>query len=103
MAAFIAATGNGDIPTGSTDYKTVFAAGMTLFLMTLVMNMIASASSASTARSTNERPAQPPERLRRGGDRASREGPRKERHQGQGVQAGDARLPRGRAGSPWSP
>jgi phosphate transport system permease protein len=41
ISAFIAATGNGDIPTGSTDYKTIFAAGMTLFIITLVFNMIA--------------------------------------------------------------
>ncbi len=41
IAAFIAATGKGDIPTGSTEYKTIFAAGMTLFLLTLVFNMIA--------------------------------------------------------------
>lgn len=41
IAAFIAATGKGDIPTGSTEYKTIFAAGMTLFLLTLVFNAIA--------------------------------------------------------------
>jgi phosphate transport system permease protein len=41
ISAFIAATGKGDIPTGSTDYKTIFAAGMTLFIITLVFNMIA--------------------------------------------------------------
>ncbi|MFN8161092.1 MAG: phosphate ABC transporter permease subunit PstC [Solirubrobacterales bacterium] len=41
IAAFIAATGKGDIPTGSTEYKTIFAAGMTLFLLTFVFNMIA--------------------------------------------------------------
>lgn len=41
IAAFIAATGKGDIPTGSTEYKTIFAAGMTLFLLTLVFNVIA--------------------------------------------------------------
>jgi phosphate transport system permease protein len=41
IAAFIAATGKGDIPTGSTDYKTIFAAGTTLFVLTLIFNMIA--------------------------------------------------------------
>jgi phosphate transport system permease protein len=41
ISAFIAATGKGDIPTGSTDYKTIFAAGMALFLITLVFNVIA--------------------------------------------------------------
>jgi phosphate transport system permease protein len=40
MTAFIGATGNGDIPTGSIEYKTIFAVGLTLFVMTLVLNLI---------------------------------------------------------------
>jgi phosphate transport system permease protein len=40
MTAFIGATGNGDVPTGSIEYKTIFAVGLTLFLITLVMNLI---------------------------------------------------------------
>ena len=40
MTAFIGATGNGDIPTGSIEYKTIFAVGLTLFVITLVMNVI---------------------------------------------------------------
>jgi phosphate transport system permease protein len=40
MAAFIAATGAGDVPTGSVEYKTIFAVGATLFVMTLVVNAI---------------------------------------------------------------
>jgi len=40
MTAFIAATGIGDVPTGSTAYKTIFAVGLTLFCITLVMNII---------------------------------------------------------------
>lgn len=40
LTAFIGATGNGDLPTGSTEYKTIFAVGLTLFAMTLVMNTI---------------------------------------------------------------
>jgi phosphate transport system permease protein len=40
MTAFIAATGKGDIATGSTAYKTVFAVGTTLFVITLIMNLI---------------------------------------------------------------
>jgi phosphate transport system permease protein len=40
MTAFIAATGSGDVPTGSIEYKTIFAVGLTLFVMTLVMNVI---------------------------------------------------------------
>jgi phosphate transport system permease protein len=40
MTAFIGATGNGDVPTGSTEYKTIFAVGLTLFVMTLIMNLI---------------------------------------------------------------
>jgi phosphate transport system permease protein len=41
MTTFIAATGQGDIPTGSTEYKTIFAVGMVLFVITLFLNMIA--------------------------------------------------------------
>jgi len=41
MTAFIAATGAGDVPTGSIEYKTIFAVGATLFLITLVMNVFA--------------------------------------------------------------
>jgi phosphate transport system permease protein len=41
MTAFIAATGTGDVPTGSTEYKTIFAVGLTLFVMTFVMNIVA--------------------------------------------------------------
>jgi phosphate transport system permease protein len=41
MAAFIAATGAGDVPTGSTEYKTIFAVGATLFVMTLFVNAVA--------------------------------------------------------------
>ncbi len=40
MTAFIAATAKGDIATGSTAYKTVFAVGTLLFVITLVMNLI---------------------------------------------------------------
>jgi phosphate transport system permease protein len=40
MAAFIAATGAGDVPTGSLEYKTIFAVGATLFVMTLIVNSI---------------------------------------------------------------
>ncbi len=41
MTAFIAATGAGDVPTGSLEYKTIFAVGATLFVLTLVMNVVA--------------------------------------------------------------
>jgi len=40
MAAFIAATARGDIPTGSIEYLTIFAVGFTLFVLTLGLNMI---------------------------------------------------------------
>jgi phosphate transport system permease protein len=40
MTAFIAATGQGDVPTGSIEYKTIFAVGATLFVMTFVMNLL---------------------------------------------------------------
>jgi phosphate transport system permease protein len=41
MAAFIASTGAGDVPTGSVEYKTIFAVGATLFTMTLLLNVVA--------------------------------------------------------------
>jgi phosphate transport system permease protein len=41
MTAFIASVGQGDAPTGSIDYKTIFAVGATLFVMTFVMNLFA--------------------------------------------------------------
>ena len=41
MTAFIAATGAGDVPTGSLEYKTIFAVGATLFVITLAMNVVA--------------------------------------------------------------
>lgn len=40
MAAYIAAQSRGDIPTGSVEYGTIFAVGLTLFFMTLLLNMI---------------------------------------------------------------
>jgi phosphate transport system permease protein len=40
MTAFIGATGNGDVPTGSIEYKTIFAVGLTLFVITLAMNLV---------------------------------------------------------------
>ena len=40
LTAFIAATAKGDVPTGSVEYRTLFAVGTTLFVITLVINMI---------------------------------------------------------------
>jgi phosphate transport system permease protein len=40
MTAYIAQVGIGDVPTGSLEYKTIFAVGATLFVATLVMNMV---------------------------------------------------------------
>jgi len=40
MAAFIAATGQGDVPQGTIEYKTIFAVGLTLFVMTFVLNIV---------------------------------------------------------------
>lgn len=40
MASFIGFAGIGDQPTGSTGYKTIFAVGSLLFLITLVLNMV---------------------------------------------------------------
>jgi phosphate transport system permease protein len=40
LTAFIASTAGGDVPTGSVEYKTLFAVGTTLFVITLVINII---------------------------------------------------------------
>jgi phosphate transport system permease protein len=40
MTGFIAAAGSGDLPTASLDYKTIFAVGALLFVITFVMNML---------------------------------------------------------------
>ena len=40
MTAFIGATGIGDVATGSIEYKTIFAVGLTLFVITFLMNML---------------------------------------------------------------
>jgi phosphate transport system permease protein len=40
MTAFIGTTATGDIPNGSTTYKTIFAVALLLFLMTMVMNLL---------------------------------------------------------------
>ena len=40
MTAFIGAAGLGDQSTGSIGYKTIFAVGISLFVMTLIMNII---------------------------------------------------------------
>jgi phosphate transport system permease protein len=41
MAAFIANTARADVAAGSIAYATIFAVGLTLFVMTLLLNMIA--------------------------------------------------------------
>jgi phosphate transport system permease protein len=40
MTAFIAATGQGDVPRYSIGYKTIFAVGLTLFVITFVLNAL---------------------------------------------------------------
>jgi phosphate transport system permease protein len=40
MTAYVAATGIGDVPTGSVEYKTIFAVGTTLFVATFIMNLV---------------------------------------------------------------
>lgn len=40
LASFIGSVAKGDAATGSTAYKTIFAVGTTLFVLTLIMNLI---------------------------------------------------------------
>jgi len=41
MTSYIAAMGKGDLATGSIEYKTIFAVGMLLFVITLLLNLVA--------------------------------------------------------------
>jgi phosphate transport system permease protein len=43
MTAFIVQVALGDAAAGSIEYKALFAVGMTLFVMTLVMNVLSQA------------------------------------------------------------
>jgi phosphate transport system permease protein len=40
MTAFIVQVASGDTPTGSMTYNTIFAVGMTLFVLTLILNIV---------------------------------------------------------------
>ena len=40
MTSYIAAAGAGDVATGSIEYKSIFAVGLLLFIITFIMNMI---------------------------------------------------------------
>jgi phosphate transport system permease protein len=40
MASFIGFAGIGDQPTGSIGYKTIFAVGLLLFVLTLILNIV---------------------------------------------------------------
>lgn len=40
MTSYIAAAGSGDLSTGSIEYKSIFAVGFLLFLLTFIMNII---------------------------------------------------------------
>ena len=40
MTAYIAQTSTGEAPHGSIEYQTIFAVGLTLFAITLIMNII---------------------------------------------------------------
>jgi len=42
LTAYIVQVSLGDTPTGTLEYSTIFAVGMTLFLMTLALNLVAS-------------------------------------------------------------
>jgi phosphate transport system permease protein len=41
LTAYMVQVGSGDTPAGSIAYQTIFAVGMTLFTMTLVINLVA--------------------------------------------------------------
>jgi phosphate transport system permease protein len=39
MTSYIAAAGSGDLATGSIEYKSIFAVGLLLFILTFIMNV----------------------------------------------------------------
>ena len=41
MTAYIVQVSQGDTPAGTLEYRTIFAVGLTLFLSTMVMNLMA--------------------------------------------------------------
>ena len=41
ITAFMGATAKGDNPAGTVGYQSIFACGLTLFVLTLLMNMVA--------------------------------------------------------------
>lgn len=41
MTAYIVQVSQGDTPTGTVEYRTIFAVGLMLFITTMVMNVIA--------------------------------------------------------------
>jgi phosphate transport system permease protein len=41
MTAYIVQVSLGDTPAGSLEYKTIFAVGLVLFLLTLILNLVA--------------------------------------------------------------
>jgi len=42
MTAFIVQVSMGDTPAGTIEYRTIFAVGMLLFLMTFALNLVSS-------------------------------------------------------------
>jgi ABC-type phosphate transport system permease subunit len=54
MTAYIVQVSLGDTPTGTIEYKTIFAVGMMLFLTTLALNLISRDCASASGRSTNE-------------------------------------------------
>jgi phosphate transport system permease protein len=40
MTAYIAQTSMGELPHGTVEYRTIFAVGLTLFTITLIVNII---------------------------------------------------------------
>ena len=41
MTAYIVQVSLGDTPAGTVEYRTIFAVGMSLFLMTMALNLVA--------------------------------------------------------------
>ena len=54
ITAYIVQVSLGDTPTGTIEYKTIFAAGMTLFLFTLALNMVSTWLRERFRRNTRE-------------------------------------------------
>ena len=106
ITTFIGATAKGDNPAGTVGYYAIFACGMTLFVLTLIMNAICDPLRPQVPAGVRVSAPPPPlhptrrSRLRLGPAVAIPRAPPRRPHQGPGIQRRPARLPGDRSDHP---